>query len=137
MKSLIDIYETAENANIAVDCCDFLRVESMSYMDDDGDCYIAIDPFKLASEQDEKIKLAHELGHCLCGAFYNAYSPLDVREIHEAKADRWAFKQLVPFEDLMNAATSGYVEIWELAEYFDVPESMMRKAIEYYQAGNR
>lgn len=27
---------------------------------------------------------------------------------------------------------SGYREVWELAEYFEVPEDLIRQAIEYY-----
>ena len=66
-------------------------------------------------------------------AFYNTYSPLDIREKQELKADRWAVSRLVPASELFEALESGTVEIWALAEHFDVTEDFMRKAIEIHR----
>ena len=77
MTTLLDMYNIAEQNDISVDCIDLVRYESLSLIDRDGDCYVAIDPIILRSEREEKVKLAHELGHCMEGAFYNQYSPYD------------------------------------------------------------
>ena len=133
MKTLNDIYGMTDAHRVRVDSYNLGDVESMSYMSPKGKCYIAIDPFKLDSERDEKVKLTHELGHCVQGAFYNQFSVIDIRERHEARAERWAIKQLIPLSELCEALHAGYCETWELAELFEVPEWSMRKAIEYYQ----
>lgn len=80
--------------------------------------------------------LAHEIGHCETLAFYNAYSPLEIREKHEARADRWAVSKLVPVGELTEALKHGINEIWALAEHFDVTEDFMRKAIKIHRLQN-
>ena len=40
---------------------------------------------------------------------------------------------LIPHSDLKAAVLRGITEIWELAEYFDVPCEFMQKAAEYWQ----
>lgn len=78
--------------------------------------------------------LAHEIGHCETLAFYNAYSPLEIRERHESRANRWAVSKLVPVRELTEALKNGINEIWDLAEFFNVTEDFMRKAIEIHRA---
>lgn len=85
----------------------------------------------LESVSEEKVKLAHELGHCETGAFYNRYSPFDLREKHERTANRWAVKKLVPKSELVTLLKKGY-ERWELAEHFEVTEDFINLAIRMY-----
>ncbi len=80
----------------------------------------------------EKVCLAHELGHCATYSFYNVYSPLDIREKHENRANKWAIKKLVPKNRLENAIHLGYDNIYMLSEYFGVTADFMKKAINYY-----
>lgn len=105
-------------------------------MDLDGECFIAIDPNRIAGEDDERNKLAHELGHCLTGAFYNQYSNYDCRQRHENTADKWAIRNLVTVDELDDAIADGCCEIWELADRFGVAEDFMKKAVCYYVHGN-
>lgn len=135
MTRLINLYQIAEEENIMVDCYAMKYSPSFSVMDSDGECFIAIDPIQLLSEVDEKIKLAHELGHCKTGAFYDRSSPLSNRNQCEHRADVWAIKKLIPKDELRNAMNFGYVELWELAEHFEVSEPFMQKAIDYYKQG--
>jgi len=131
----MNLYQIADEENIMVDCYAMKYNPSLSIMNPDGDCYIAIDPMQLLSEIDEKIKLAHELGHCETGAFYDRTSSLSNRDQCERRADVWAIKKLISKDELNNAISNGYLEIWELAEYFEVTESFMRKVIDYYKQG--
>ena len=130
--ALAELYEYAEKQNIEIVSLATRKVQCMSMMDEDGDCGIGINPFMLESEADEKVKLAHELGHCETGAFYNMYAPLDIRAKHEHRADKWAIKKLVPKDELKQACKSCRNR-FELAEYFGVTEDFMQKALDYYR----
>lgn len=131
MTDLLSLYRLAESEDITVDCFELNTREALSLVSD-GKCYIAIDPFQLQSESDELIKLAHEMGHCLTGSFYNQWSPLDLRRKHERRADIWAIKKVLPKEDLYQMFRRGVTEPWELAEELQLPESFVRKALAYY-----
>ena len=98
-----------------------------------GRCAVAIDPERIGSDAEARYKLAHELGHCATGSFYNRYAALDLRQKHENRADRWAVRHLVPRRELERALCAGRTEVWELAEYFGVPEMCIRKAFELYE----
>lgn len=98
-----------------------------------GSCYIGMDPFRIESETEERVHLAHELGHCMTGSFYNVYSRLDIRERHEVRADRKAAAWLVPLDELKAAFDCGITEIWNLAEHFCVTEDFMQKTIDGYR----
>lgn len=113
----VDRYRLPENVSVSAKCGDKL--------------YVGID--NGVSGADEKVCLAHELGHCLTLSFYNIYSPLDIRGKHERKADNWAIKKLVPKTRYKNAIRSGYDSVYLLSEYFGVTADFMQKAIDYYQ----
>ena len=136
MTDLSKLYRIAEEENIEVDCFDLKKREALSLIDDDGRCFIAIDPFQLRSVNDERTKLAHELGHCITGSFYNKHAAVDCRQRHENRADKWAVKTLIPLEDLDDAISAGYTQLWELAEHFGVTEQFVQKAVCYYAHGN-
>lgn len=129
---LNDLYRYAEVSNIPVISFSMPLSESMSVLYG-GSCYVGIDPMKLRSETEEKEKLAHELGHCATGAFYNKYAACDIRERHERKAALWAIKMLVPQDELIKALNNCFcTNRFELAEHFDVSEDFMQMALDYY-----
>ena len=136
MKSLQTFYHIADQENIVIDRFALSSRDALSIMDDDGSCFIAIDPERIINDADERTKIAHEIGHCVKGAFYNRYSDYDCRQRHENTADKWAISQLVPVDELDQAVAEGCCEIWELAEHFGITESLMRKAVCYYVHGN-
>ena len=132
MKQLFALYRYAEQQNIPVDFRTMTMAEALSIPLPDGACAVAIDPSKLGGTADETEKLAHELGHCATGAFYNRNAPLDERGRCETRAERWAIRQVLPYESLKRAMRQGFTEPAQLAEYFEVSEQMVQKAIEYY-----
>ena len=134
MNKLLALYDLAECDGITIDCVDLPCTESMSMELPDGSLHIGIDPMQLHTRAEEAVKLAHELGHCRTGSFYNRYSGLDIRQKHENRADRWAICQLVPRKELCRAMGLGNTEVWELAEYFNVTCLFMEKAMRYYRA---
>lgn len=130
MESLLSLYRLAEAQGIVADSFQMQKREALSILDEtDGRCYIGIDPFKLTGGTDEKLKLAHELGHCMTGSFYNEDASCDIRQKHENKADKWAVEKVIPVDELDEAIADGYSEIWSLADHFGVTEAFMKKAI--------
>ena len=126
-----ELYCYADSQGIAIDRVPMNYAEALSVPVGNG--AVAIDPFRIRSFADEKVKLAHELGHCATGSFYNRYSPFDVVGRHERRADKWAIKKLVPKDELDAAVSSGHVEVWDLADYFGVTEGFIRKAVRMYR----
>lgn len=136
MKPLGELYRLADKQHISVDHFPMKSREALSVMDEEGLCHIAIDPSRLSGENDHRAKLAHELGHCCTGAFYNRYASCDLRQRHENRADKWAVRRLVPVEELDRAVAEGCTELWELADHFGVPEALLRKAVCLHVHGN-
>lgn len=123
-----ELFEIADEEGIETIYGDYPDIKSMS-------CgkYIALDA-NLTSVQ-ERSCYAHELGHCVRGAFYTRKDSAVVRAQCEHKADKWAIKKLVPEDELERAVNCGHTEIWDLADYFNVTEELMRKAVCLYKYG--
>lgn len=136
MMPLGELYRLADKEHISVVPFPMESREALSLMDDSGECHIALDPGKLKGPEDHRAKLAHELGHCMTGAFYNRYATCDLRQRHENRADKWAVRTLVPVEQLDEAVAAGCTELWQLAEHFGLPEPMMKKAVCLHVHGN-
>lgn len=136
MKSLQSLYRLAERRGIDILQFPLPKTESMSIETKPGVYYIAMDESALDGESDERTHLAHELGHCLTGSFYNRYTEFDVRQRHENRADKWAIRKLISVDELDDAVAAGHTELWDLAEYFGVAEELMRKAVCLYTYGN-
>nr|DAN81416.1 MAG TPA: IrrE protein [Caudoviricetes sp.] len=132
---LLGLYAYAERRNIDVDWIPMRRATSLSVPLGDGYA-IALDPWKLGTIAQETVCLAHELGHCETGSFYNQYAALDVRQRHENRADKWAIRRLVPEDDLDAAMADGCDTIPALADRFGVTEPFMAKAVCWYAHGN-
>lgn len=131
MDILNRLYSLAEKDGIPVIRLSLTTTHAMSLLDK-GRCYIGIDDKQCESIAEQKVVLSHELGHCETGSFYNQYSPFDIREKHELRADRWAIEKIVPRQYFSDAICSGMTEPWELAELFNVPQSFIEKAMSYY-----
>lgn len=131
MTELNALYDIAANGGVTVDCFETKNAESFCLLHP-GLSLIVINPFLLQSVSDERVKLTHEVGHFQTGAFYNMYSPLDIRERAEHKADTWAIKKLVPKNELIEAYKNGICDNSELAELFGITEEFLQKVLQYY-----
>lgn len=131
-----DLYMIAKQENIEVLPFQMPENGSMSLMLPNGSCVIGMDECALDGSRKELVHLAHELGHCITGSFYSRYTAIDCRQRHENRADKWAIQQVIPEEDLNNAVSQGYTEVWDLADYFNVTEEFIRKAVCLYKNGN-
>lgn len=130
------LYKEADESGIDVIWMPLHSDQSMAIQFDDGECAIGIDPWKMDTLAQETVSMAHELGHCATGSFYSRYSPFDVRQKHENRADKWAIKKLIPEDELNATVANGRTEAWELAEEFCVTEDFMKKAMHWYKHGN-
>lgn len=131
----IELFQEAQDADIPVMWLDIPENGSMC-IQTDRRCYIGMDRGVHQNEADERVHLAHELGHCITGAFYNRWAARDVRQKHEHRADKWAIQRMIPADELDLAVADGYTDIASLAEYFGVTEDFMRKAVCWYTHGN-
>lgn len=119
----MDLYQEAEDNGIEVYTIP-LGVESCA-IEEDGQRFIGLDTH-ITHEAEH---LAHELGHCLYGGFYNRYSPFDVKEKAERRADKWAFRKLCPLSDLKQAKGN----LWDTAEALGVSVEFLTKAVNFYK----
>ena len=126
--TLSQLYEIASDNNIDVDDFDTQTLESFSMPG-----IVVLNKNKLKTTIEEKMHLAHEIGHCQTGSFYRI-NTLETRERMEYRADRWAVKKLIPFSEFVSAIKRGITERWELAEYFNVSEDYIDKAYLLYNS---
>lgn len=123
-----DLYAIAETENINIIYGDFPEVESMS-VQYAGRCVIGMDNALVGQNAVEH--LAHELGHCVRGAFYHPRELKSVRRKMERKADEWMIRKLLPV-DVLKAAIFPRCEYWQIAEELGCSERLLRSAVEYY-----
>lgn len=74
----------------------------------------------------------HELGHAATGALHKVDSPYELVERSEYRANRWAAQHHLTQEDFRSAFADGCRELWQLAEYFDLPENDIQKVLTYW-----
>lgn len=97
----------------------------------EGDKFIGIDNNVFKNEYDERLVLAHELGHSLTDGYYTALdNPINVRRM-EYRAMKKTVELLIPEMELSKNLYEG-VTVFELAEIFSVPEDLIKKAMWLY-----
>jgi Zn-dependent peptidase ImmA (M78 family) len=94
--------------------------------------WILYDSTRFVSDRELKCVLAHEYGHCKTGSFYNIYSPYDLKEKCEYKANKYAVHMLMPYNEVWRALHKGCWTAWALADYFDVTEDFAQMALNMY-----
>ena len=133
---MLQLYQDAEENDINVVWMPMRIDQSMAIQFEDGNCAIGIDPWKINSIAEETVSMAHELGHCKTGAFYNRWAARDIRQKHEHRADKWAIERIIPVDALDEAVAEGHTELWDLADHFHVTEDFVKKAVCWYTYGN-
>ena len=74
----------------------------------------------------------HEMGHVATGALHKVSSPYELAERSERRACRWTAEHFLTEEAFREAFQAGYTELWQLAEYFDLPEADIQSALQYW-----
>ena len=75
----------------------------------------------------------HELGHIATGALHKVDSPYELVERSEYRANRWATEAFLTEAAFREAFALGYTELWQLSEYFDLPERVISDALTYWK----
>lgn len=98
-------------------------------------CWYAVflDFSKIRSTRLLKGICCHELGHAATGALHKVDSPYESVERSEYRANRWCAQHYLTAEDFRAAFAAGCRELWQLAEYFDLPEEDISRAYTYWQ----
>lgn len=136
LDKILSLYQYAEQNNIDIDWVPMQIAESLSVPIFDGYA-VAINPWCMDTSAKEYCALAHEIiGHCGKHAFYHPNSPFEIERQKENIADKAMIEYTLAAEDIDQAVADGYTEIWSLAEYFNVTEDFMRKAVCWYTYGN-
>lgn len=117
----------------AVDVIPYMGMPSPGATIRDGeDTAIFLDIRAIATLRQLKGICLHELGHAATGALHKVSSPYDTVERSEYRANRWAAEHCLTEADFREAFAAGYTELWELAEYFDLPEQDVKNALTYW-----
>jgi hypothetical protein len=74
----------------------------------------------------------HELAHIATGALHKVSSPYELVERSEYRANRWCAQHYLTIDDFREAFHAGYTELWQLAEFFDLPEQDVKNALTYW-----
>ena len=74
----------------------------------------------------------HEVGHVATGALHKIDSPFETVERSEYRANRWGYENYLNVDDFRGAFAAGYTELWQLADYFDLPEETIKNALSYW-----
>ncbi len=113
-----------------------LGKEQVATIEMNGHYGIFMDFDTIETTAEESVLIAHEGGHIATGSTHSIGSPYEIIEQHENRADKWAIKKLIPKDELDKAIAKGYTEIWDLADYFNVTEDFMKKAVWLYKTGS-
>lgn len=100
----------------------------------DAGCYaVFLDFTKIRSTRLLRGVCAHELGHVATGALHKVDSPYELVERSEYRAARWMTERYLTAEAFREAFAAGYTELWQLSEYFDLPEKCIEDALTYWK----
>ena len=99
---------------------------------DGADYAVFLDFTKIRSTRLLRGICCHELGHIATGALHKVDSPYELVERSEYRAARWVTEHYLTEEAFRDAFRAGYKELWQLAEYFDLPERVVADALTYW-----
>ena len=123
------------------DYCRENRVDVIPYMGvpqpgatvrDQGFYAVFLDFSKIRSARLLRGVCCHELGHAATGALHKVDSPYELAERSEYRAIRWTAENYLTKEAFQEAFDAGFTEMWQLAEFFDLPEADILAALRYW-----
>jgi len=131
------MYSIAEQQEIEIEWWDFVPpILGVYWAPSDLPPVIFLDKSLETQTRLLRCVMAEELGHhytldrdCLCRTYFNYRDRLAVSRA-EYRAWKWAAMHLMPLDRMGQAIRDGITEKWELAEYFEVTEEMVRFRIE-------
>lgn len=100
---------------------------------DQGFYAVFLDFTKIRSTRLLRGVCCHELGHVATGALHKVDSPYELVERSEYRATRWISENYLTEEAFRAAFAEGYLELWQLSDYFDLPEDCIADALTYWK----
>ena len=131
MFELSHFYDHCQQNNVVIIPFEGMPAEGIT-MRIREDYAVFLDFSKIRSTRLLKGICYHELGHVGTGALHKVCSPYETVERSEYRANRWAAEHYLPVEDFREAFAAGYTELWQLSEYFDLPEQDVKNALTYW-----
>lgn len=137
MTKLEKLYDLAHKNNVDIHFFDLTEVGVLGLnIEKEGLPHMIFLDLKLKSNNALHLEiLAHELGHYFT-TISNTLESKNYRERlynnkFENKADKWACEFLITEEEIINTLNKNITNIYDIAEYLDVPLSILRKRLEY------
>lgn len=131
MFEISDFYDYCAQNNIEVIPFDRCPQLGATVRDQDM-CAVFLDFSKISSTRLLRGVCYHELGHVATGALHKTDSPFELVERSEHRAIGWAAEHFLTEEAFRKAFQSGCTELWQLADYFDLPEQDIQAALSYW-----
>lgn len=125
----------AQDRSIDIQTTDLpTNISGLYYSNGKDEALIAINR-ALETRAEQACVLAEELGH-----YYTSYGDLltestidnTIIQHQENRAKRWAIKKLVSIKDIIEAYDAGCQSIYEMAEYLEITEDFLKKALKTY-----
>lgn len=131
MDALQSFYEYCEQNNVDVMSFEKLPADACTVRDQ-GFYAVVFNPVRLDTFCKLRTAAMHEEGHLRTGALHKVNSPYQVVAQNEYRANAEAFRRYLSPQKIRAAIRAGYTEPWQLAEYFGVEESYIKKALHYW-----
>ena len=74
----------------------------------------------------------HEMSHVATGALHKVSSPYELVERSEYRANRYMAQRFLTVDAFREAFQAGCRELWQLAEWFDLPQEDVENALRYW-----
>ena len=131
MFELSDFYTYCKQNN--VDVIPFMGMPAQgATLRDGSEMAIFLDFSLIQSTRQLKGVCLHEQGHAATGALHKVASPYEMVERSEYRANRYMAQHFLTEADFREAFAAGCREMWQLAEYFDLPEPDVKNALTYW-----
>jgi len=133
--TIIELIDYLEENDIFVKEKSFSNIMAISIRLPIDLCFaVAYDKSKFTETSELISALAHEAGHCFSNALHTDQKSSGKCEY---SAHKWVINNLIPFIKLKDAVEKKHIGTsWELAEYFDISESYIIRAAQYYKQKN-
>lgn len=131
MFELSHFYDYCQQNNVDIIPFDGMPSEGATIRDG-SDYAIFLDFTKLPTLRQIRGVCMHELGHTATGALHKVSSPFETVERSEHRAIRYTAEAYLTADGFRQAFAAGARELWELADYFDLPEEDVRTAYAYW-----
>ena len=124
-------YDFCEENSVAVIPYDGMPKPGATIRDGER-CAVFLDFTQIPTTRLLRGVCCHEMSHLATGAFHRADSPFESVERSEYRANRYTAQRFLTDRAFRRAFSEGYTEPYQLAEYFELPEEEIRKALRYW-----